>query len=143
MDAEELVERFQFFDDWQDRYRYLIDLGKRLPPMSPSDQTEATRVKGCMSKVWLVMRPTDGQPGCLDVIADSDSTIVKGLIYVVQTVYSGKTPQQMASADIDQVFTRIGLDQHLSPNRRNGFYSMVERIRSGASDEGVTTSTRS
>ncbi len=131
MEASELVERLQFFDDWHDRYAYLIDLGKKLPEMDDSDKTEVTRVKGCMSQVWLVLRPTEGVPDAFDVIADSDSVIVRGLIFVVQSVYSGRTREQMKTADIDKVFSDIGLDQHLSPNRRNGFFSMVERIRTG------------
>lgn len=130
MDAEELVDRFQFLDDWQDRYRYLIDLGKTIPPMDDADKIDEHIVRGCMSRVWVVLRP-GAAPGTFDVIADSDSSIVKGLIAVAQVVFSGKTRAQMAAADIEATFEDIGLNQHLSPNRRNGFFSMVERIRTG------------
>lgn len=132
MDATELVERFQFFDDWQDRYKYLVDLGRELPPMEDSLKIEANRVRGCMSQVWLVIRADEATPPRLHVLADSDSAIVRGLIYVVQAVYTGRTAAEIRAADIDAVFREIGLDTHLSPNRRNGFYAMVERIRAFA-----------
>lgn len=132
MDATELVERFQFFDDWQDRYKYLVDLGRELPPMEDSLKIEANRVRGCMSQVWLVVRADEATPPRLHVLADSDSAIVRGLIYVVQAVYTGRTAAEIRAADIDAVFREIGLDTHLSPNRRNGFYAMVERIRAFA-----------
>jgi cysteine desulfuration protein SufE len=132
LDATELVERFQFFDDWQDRYKYLVDLGRELPPMEDSLKIEANRVRGCMSQVWLVVRADEATPPRLHVLADSDSAIVRGLIYVVQAVYTGRTATEIRAADIDAVFREIGLDTHLSPNRRNGFYAMVERIRAFA-----------
>lgn len=132
MDATELVERFQFFDDWQDRYKYLVDLGRELPAMDEALKVEANRVRGCMSQVWLVVRADEATPPRLHVLADSDSAIVRGLIFVVQTVFSGRTVEEIRGTDIDAVFREIGLDTHLSPNRRNGFYAMVERIRAYA-----------
>ena len=129
MDTQELVFRFECFDDWQERYRYLIDLGRKLPPMNPADKVEENRVLGCVSQVWVVDEVSEAEPPVYTFIADSDSHIVKGLIAIVQVVFSGKTQAEIAAADIDTVFTQIGLDEHLSPNRRNGFFSMVERIR--------------
>ena len=131
MDAAELVDNFQFFDDWQERYAYLIDLGKDLPALPEEQRTELSRVRGCMSQVWLVIEPGEGDRWV--VLADSDSAIVRGLIAVLQVVYSDKTTAQMTAVDLDDFFSGIGLDQHLSPNRRNGFYAMVERIRTFAS----------
>ena len=129
MDIEELIFRFECFDDWQERYRYLIDLGRKLPPMNPTDKIEENRVLGCVSQVWVVEEVSSDEPAIYSFIADSDSHIVKGLIAIVQVVFSGKTQAEIAAADIDTVFTQIGLDEHLSPNRRIGFFSMVERIR--------------
>lgn len=132
MEIEELIERFSFFDDWQERYRYIIDLGMKLPPLEESHKTEDNKVRGCMSQVWMTHRlegPT------LHFFADSDSHIVKGLISVLLTLYSGRTSKEVLAVDIERVFEEIGLNQHLSPNRRNGFYSMVERIRTVAATQ--------
>ncbi len=128
MNIEEIVDNFGLFDDWEDRYRYLIDLGAHLPPMDEALKTEETRVKGCMSQVWMVMGWDEAHR--LSLLADSDAQIVKGLIAILMTIFQGKTAEEIAATDIDQIFGKLGLDQHLSPNRRNGFYAMVERIRS-------------
>lgn len=127
MDAEELVDNFDLFDDWEDRYAYLIDLGRKLEPMDAADKTEANKVKGCLSQVWFVR--TDEQPGRLTWKGDSDSSIVKGLVAVLQVLYAGKTPEEVAAVDIDGIFGQIGLERHLSMNRRNGFYAMVTKLR--------------
>ena len=124
---EELAENFALFDDWEERYKYLIDLGKNLRPMADSLKTEETLVKGCTSQVWMICE-TDGG-GAYHFTADSDAHIVKGLIAVLLSAYEGKTAPEIREVDIDQAFIEIGLDQHLSPNRRNGFFAMVERIR--------------
>ncbi len=125
--TEELVEDFALFDDWEDRYRYLIDLGRKLEPMDEALKTEATLVRGCTSRVWMVGEVRDGK---LFIIADSDAHIVRGLIALLLRVYNGKTPEEIAATDIETTFKEIGLDQHLSPNRRNGFFAMVERVKS-------------
>ena len=130
MEIEELIERFSFFDDWQERYRYIIDLGMKLPPLEDVHKTEDNKVRGCMSQVWMTHREEEA---ALHFFADSDSHIVKGLISVLLTLYSGKSSEDVLALDIERVFQEIGLNQHLSPNRRNGFYSMVERIRTVAS----------
>jgi len=127
MNIEEIVDNFGLFDDWEDRYRYLIDLGGRLPPMDDSLKTEQTKVRGCMSQVWMVMGWDENHR--LSLLADSDAQIVKGLIAVLRIIFQGKNAEEIAAIDIDQIFGKLGLDQHLSPNRRNGFYAMVERIR--------------
>ena len=132
MNIEEIVDNFCLFEDWEDRYRYLIDLGSRLPPMEETLKTEETKVRGCMSQVWMVMgweKDRDGN-NRLSLFADSDAQIVKGLIAVLHTIFQDKRAAEIEAIDIDQIFSRLGLDQHLSPNRRNGFYAMVERIRS-------------
>jgi cysteine desulfuration protein SufE len=125
---EEIVENFALFDDWEERYKYLIDLGKSLDSMDEALKTEVTLVKGCTSQVWMICE-TDGDNGAYHFTADSDAHIVKGLIAVLLSAYEGKTASQIKDVDIDQAFIDMGLDQHLSPNRRNGFFAMVERVR--------------
>lgn len=125
---QDLQENFALFDDWEERYSYLIDLGKELEPMEDNLKTNETIVNGCTSKVWLVCE--DKGDGKIHFIADSDAHIVRGLIALVLAAYQDKTPEEIAKVDIEQTFKEIGLDQHLSPNRRNGFFAMVERVRS-------------
>lgn len=124
---QDLVESFSFFDSWEDRYRYLIDMGQRLPPMDESLKTDENIVRGCTSQVWLVAEVKDGQ---LHFVADSDALIVKGLIYILLVAFQDKPVSGIGKIDINEAFSQLGLDKHLSPNRRNGFFSMVERIQS-------------
>ena len=126
-DADELVENFALFDDWEDRYGYLVDLGEKLGSLSEADKTAANKVQGCMSQVWFVRRPAPD--GILVWEGDSDASIVKGLIAVLQVLYGGKTLQEARTVDVDAVFERLGLERHLSMNRRNGFFSMVSKLR--------------
>lgn len=121
----ELVENFSLFDDWEERYRYLIDLGKSLEPMDEALKTENTLVRGCTSRVWMVAEDRDGH---YHFTADSDAHIVCGLIAVLLSAYQNKSAAEIQGIDINKAFSDIGLDQHLSPNRRNGFFAMVERI---------------
>lgn len=123
---EELSENFALFEDWEERYRYLIDLGRSLPPMDASLRTPETLVKGCTSQVWMVLEINDGR---LHILADSDAHIVRGLIALLLAAYQGKTPEEARALDIEAQFKAIGLEQNLSPNRRNGFFAMVERIQ--------------
>lgn len=123
---EELAENFALFDDWEGRYRYLIDLGRGLPPMDDSLKTDETLVRGCTSRVWMVSNTKDG---IFHLTADSDAHIVRGLIALLMAAYQGKNLKEIARIDIEKIFKDIGMDEHLSPSRRNGFYAMVERIR--------------
>lgn len=124
---EDLIENFALFDDWEGRYQYLIDLGADVPPMDDALKTEATEVKGCVSKVWL--HPSKDSSGKFRFQADSDGKITRGLVYIVLAAYDGKSAEDIRAIDIEGAFSSLGLDQHLSPNRRNGFFAMVERIR--------------
>ena len=124
---EEIQENFALFDDWEERYRYLIDLGRTLPDMPDAKKTDDALVKGCTSRVWLHVNKD--ALGVFTFEADSDAHIVRGLIALLLSAYSGKTASDIAQVDIDNFFSAIGLDQHLSPNRRNGFFSMVEKIK--------------
>lgn len=130
MTIDEIVDNFALFDDWEDRYRYLIDLGGKLPPMPESLKIEENKVRGCMSQVWMVLN-WDASTR-LTILADSDAQIVKGLIAVLLALYTGKTAEEAKNLNIEDIFSRLGLDQHLSPNRRNGFFSMVERVKTFA-----------
>lgn len=123
---KELEESFSLFDSWEDRYRYLIDLGAELPPMDEALKTPETIVKGCTSQVWLIAETNNGK---FHFTADSDAQIVRGLIYLLLAACQDRTAAEINSVDIAGAFDRMGLHQHLSPNRRNGFFAMVERIR--------------
>lgn len=133
MNVEELVENFELLGDWEERYRYIIDLGRKLSPMPEADHTEANKVRGCLSQVWLTHQLNPGPPATLEFRGDSDSHLVKGLIALVLMLTSGQTPQQILATDLASIFARLGLENHITMNRRNGFYSMVERIRTMAS----------
>ncbi len=123
----ELTENFSLFDDWEERYRYLLDLGKTLPFMDEALKTDASFVKGCLSRVWMVSIP---QPdGRIHFIADSDGDITKGLIAVLLSAYQDKTPAEIAAVDIERAFKELGLEEHISPNRRNGFFAMVQKVK--------------
>lgn len=126
--TEELIENFSLFDDWEERYAYLIDLGRKLPDLPEAERTPESKVEGCMSQVWLLSEVEPGNPPVIRYRADSDSQIVRGLIAVLMAAYSGETADRIIATDINDIFNRIGLDRHLSPNRRNGFYAMVQRI---------------
>jgi cysteine desulfuration protein SufE len=123
------------FDDWEERYRYIIELGRGLEAFPEANRTDANKVRGCASQVWLVsslQRPAPDAPPVLDLKGDSDAHIVRGLVAVVLAVYQGKTPAEALKTDARAVFAEFGLKEHLTPQRSNGFSSMVERIMSDA-----------
>ncbi|MEE8281298.1 MAG: SufE family protein [Gammaproteobacteria bacterium] len=121
----ELVDEFQLFDNWMDRYQYIIDLGKRLPPFPPEWQTEDFRLHGCQSQVWL---KADRSTDRLDFHAISDSAIVSGLIAILMRVYSGRSPAEIVATPPDFI-DAIGLHEHLSPTRSNGLHAMIDAIK--------------
>lgn len=129
MTFDQLAENFALLDDWEERYRYLIDLGRKLPPFPDALKTEDTKVRGCMSQVWLVTGHPPGDAARFAFTADSDAHIVKGLIAVLGVLFSGQTPEGVRAADPEAAFRSLGLDQHLSPTRRNGLVAMVQRIK--------------
>lgn len=137
MTLQELVDTFEFIEDWEERYRILIDLGRNLPDFPEEEKVEANRVEGCTSNVWLICERSGEEPERLEFRADSDAFIVKGLIAIVLMAYSGRRPEEIQEIDISDVFDRLGLSQNLSPNRRDGFYAMVTRIRSLAAEEAA------
>ena len=123
---EDLVENFSLFDDWEERYRYLIDLGRKLSHMDETLKMDEYLVQGCTSRVWLI---PEVKEGIFTFQADSDAHIVRGLVAVLMVAYQGKPLAELAGIDIKDAFERMGMDQHLSTNRRNGFFSMVEKIK--------------
>ncbi len=126
--ADELIEAFEMFDNWEDRYDYLIDLGKKLPPVKPDERISENRVKGCQSNVWLVARKTGEQT--VEFSADSDAMITKGLVSLLWLIYSGEKIEKILSYDIEALLSKLGLDQHLSLTRKNGLSGMVKRVKS-------------
>jgi cysteine desulfuration protein SufE len=133
-DIEEITGNFSVLDDWDDRYRYLIELGRELPPLPEAAHNAANKVQGCASQVWLdtTVRPNGATGPVLIFSGDSDAHIVRGLIAVLFAMYSGKSAGDILKLDAVKLFEELGLREHLTPQRSNGFRSMVERIRSDA-----------
>lgn len=130
MTSEDLIADFEFLDNWEDRYRHVIELGRKLPPFPETERTDANKVQGCASQVWLVARAQQTPAGpILSFEGDSDAHIVRGLVAVLLTLVSGRTARDILDTDVLAVFRRIGLEGHLTPQRSNGLRSMVERIR--------------
>ena len=126
-------EDFEFLDDWEDRYRYIIELGHGLPAMAEAARNEQNKVRGCVSQVWLEreLRKNSGEP-ILHFRGDSDSHLVRGLIAITLALFSDQTPQKILEIDAKEAFRDLGLEQHLTPQRSNGVRAMIERIRSDA-----------
>ena len=139
-DIGDIIDNFSVLDDWDDRYRYLIELGRDLPPLPETAHNDANKVQGCASQVWLdtAVRPDGAGSPVLTFVGDSDAHIVRGLIAILFALYSGKSATDILSADAIKLFEEIGLREHLTPQRSNGFRSMVERIRSDAQAALVT-----
>ena len=129
MTLDKLISNFELLGDWEERYGYLIDLGKGLPGLSEAEKCEEHRVHGCQAMVWMILEPDPQHPGALRLRADSDAFIVRGLIAVLQLIFNGRAPEEILATDAKSVLSRLGLDKHLSPTRKNGLFAMVERIR--------------
>jgi cysteine desulfuration protein SufE len=131
---DDIVENFTLLDQWDDRYRYVIELGRALPPMVEADHTEANKVQGCASQVWLTTKVVPNGAGgpVLTFEGDSDAHIVRGLVAILIALYSGKTARDILATDALALFDRMGLRENLTPQRSNGLRSMVERVRAEA-----------
>ena len=127
MTIDELIENFEFLDSWEDKYRYIIELGEKLAPLAEELHTEEWKVKGCQSQVWLV--PQKLSDGKIAFLGDSDAMIVKGLIAIVLMIYNNLTSNEIKKLAINDIFASIGLQEHLSPSRRNGLEAMIEKIK--------------
>lgn len=133
-DLDEVVETFAFLDDWEERYKYIIDLGKALPPLRPDQMTDIYKVRGCQSQVWLVSEMKDGT---LTLEGDSDAFIVKGLVALLLIIFNGKKPSEILAIDAKKILTDLDLEAHLSPMRANGLYAMLQRIEKLAREESA------
>jgi len=131
---DEIVDNFSLLDEWDDRYRYVIELGRGLSPLPERDGTMANKVQGCVSQVWLAttVRGRGADDAELTFLGDSDAHIVRGLVAILLATFSGKSAGEILAADAIALFERLGLREHLTPQRSNGFRSMVERIRADA-----------
>lgn len=134
MSIQELIDDFAFLDEWEERYRYVIELGKELEPLSEAEHSPENKVPGCVSQVWLVNELRKDAAGLplLHFRGDSDAHIVRGLVAILMRLYSDKTPADILDIDARSIFRKLGLDEHLTPQRSNGLYSMVARIQSDA-----------
>ena len=134
MDINELIDNFSLFDDWEDKYRYLIDLGEQLPELSPEFKSEEWKVNGGQSQVWLVPEvETQNNKKIINFRGDSDAAIVRGIVSIVLSIFTHKTPEEIKEIEVENIFAKLGLSEHLSPSRRNGLGAMTEKIRYYAS----------
>ena len=128
-DIESIRDDFSFLDDWEDRYRYIIDLGAALSPYPETSRNDDHKVPGCVSQVWLHTTPGQGSDPVIVFLGDSDAHIVRGLVAIVLALFSGRKASEILAIDADAALRELGLDEHLSPQRANGLRSMVQRIR--------------
>ena len=129
---DQIIDDLAFLDDWEDRYRYIIELGKELEPIDSAERNQQTKVRGCASQVWLISESNDDNPPRLAFRGDSDAHIVRGLIAILFRLYNDMTASEILDIDARDVFHRLGLDEHLTPQRSNGFVSMMKRIQNDA-----------
>lgn len=132
----EIADEFAFFTDWEERYAHMLDLGKALAPLSAAERNDETKVRGCASQVWLVSETKPDEPGKLFFRGDSDAHLVRGIIAVLLRIFSGRTPADIASADPQAIFARLGLSDALTPQRSNGAYAMMQRMQRDAASAG-------
>lgn len=134
--VDDLVSDFELFDDWEERYAHILDMGRKLEPIPEDARTDANKVRGCMSQVWLVSeRETEGGPARLHFRGDSDAHLVKGLIALLMELYDRRTPEEILALDGEDALRRLGLTEFLSAQRRNGLVAMLGRIRQIAESE--------
>jgi cysteine desulfuration protein SufE len=131
---EDVYDAFEFLDDWEDRYTFIIDLGKQLPPFPDSERTEKNYVHGCQSQVWLI-HYYDEDSGKLLLLIDSDAIIVRGLAAIILVALNHRTPTDLLAMNIDELFERLDLFRHISPTRGNGLRSMISKIRNIADEQ--------
>jgi cysteine desulfuration protein SufE len=130
---ETIRDDFALLDEWEDRYRYIIELGREMSPLEEAEKTAPRKVEGCASQVWLVSEADPANPAAMRFRGDSDAHIVRGLVAIITTAFSGKTPRDVVALDAEAVLSDLGLNSHLSQQRANGLRSMVKRIKTEAS----------
>ncbi|MCG3181951.1 MAG: Cysteine desulfuration protein SufE [Phycisphaerae bacterium] len=126
---DRVMGNLEILEDWPERYRYIIELGRKLPAMPADEKCEANRVHGCQSTVWVSARVVRSDPAVIEFDADSDSHIVRGLLAILHAAYNGRTPCEIREFDVEQSLSGLGLQSHLSPTRRNGLHEMVRRVK--------------
>lgn len=131
-DIQDMIDDFTFLDDWEERYSHVIDMGKALPPLQDSERNIATKVKGCVSQVWLVSEYGEGPDPILSFRGDSDAHIVKGLVAVALQIFSGRKASLIEQLNEEAILKQLSLDEHLSPQRSNGLKAMIARIKAEA-----------
>ena len=131
-DIDDIVDSFELLGDWDARYQYLVDLGEALPAFDDSLRTEENRVQGCISRVWVHASPDPGEHRRLSYSGDCDTTIIKGVLALLISLMSGRTPAEIGQLDVDELFERLQLAEHLSPNRHFGIYGIVELMKTQA-----------
>jgi len=133
IELKEIIDNFEYLDDWEDRYKYIIELGNSLENFPEEYKNEKTKVSGCVSQVWISSKIiTKKNEKKISFKGDSDAHIVKGLITIVLSIYSNKTPQEILNLSGEEILKKLNLDDHLSPQRSNGLFSMLERIKNDA-----------
>jgi cysteine desulfuration protein SufE len=132
MTTDELVEAFELLETWEERYRFILDLGKELPELTPEEMAEKNRVHGCQANVWLV---AEHHNGTMSFRADSDAHIVKGLIAILMVIFSGKPIDHILQYDVEKLFSQLELREHITSTRNNGLHAMIKRIRQLAAGE--------
>lgn len=139
MTIDQIIDDFELLDDWEDRYRYVIELGKRLDPLPEAQKTDTNKVRGCASQVWLVTTRdgVNGRP-VLHFAGDSDALIVRGLVAIAIALFDGKSAPEIVATDADGLFERLGLKAHLTSQRSNGLRSLVDRIKADARSVATT-----
>lgn len=131
---DRIFEDFEFLDEWEDRYKYVIELGRELPSFPDGARTSTNKVQGCVSQVWLQSSNGGGADPVMSFIGDSDAHIVRGLVAIMLALYSGRHASEVVKLDAESVLKRLGLDEHLTPQRANGLRSMINRIRREAAE---------
>jgi cysteine desulfuration protein SufE len=134
LSPDDLVNHFESLHDWEDRFQYLVDLAKQVPTLDESDMTDENRVGGCQSQVWLKAETTDDDPPRFEFVANSDAQIVNGLIAILMVIYNDKPVAKVAETDATPILKDLGLEEHLSPTRRNGMHAIMQRIRGVAAE---------
>jgi cysteine desulfuration protein SufE len=129
---QEVIDNFEFLEDWDARYAYLVELGEKLPPLDERYRTEDNKVKGCMSQVWVCPVADPARPGHLRYVGDCDTAIIKGVLALLIELMSGRTPEEIAELDLDSLFDELKLAEHLSPNRHFGIFAVVELMKEKA-----------
>ena len=129
MDMQRIIETFEFLPDWNERYEFIDELGHKLAPMREEDKVDENLVKGCNTRTWLTGRVRDADPPVMEYRADAEGTLVRGIVMLLLTPFQGKTPEEVLATDPSEYIGKLGLEEHLSPNRRLGMYAFLDRVK--------------